>query len=123
MEAFPGPHIRGRGRGFVPPDSRRGHSHNRQWVANGSERSPPVPGSEPERRERGGHRGGRGGRGAVIRGHRQFPNQSLRITNGLSANAVTLQTKPEDETLPLIVEPELETQEERDKLYREVSGI
>lgn len=113
---------------------RRAHSRNKQWVApeNGlrSNLNNTASHSDGERRERGGHRGGRGARGAS-RAVRRFPNVSLHVnrnpamlaeeggaSDAESAGPAVGDSDMEDATGP--EEPELESQEEREKFYQEV---
>lgn len=113
---------------------RRSHSRNKQWVApeNGprSNVNNTSNNSDGERRERGAHRGGRGARGAS-RGIRRFPNVSLHVkrspamlgdeigaSDSETAGPAVGDSDMEDATGP--EEPELESQEEREKFYQEV---
>lgn len=113
---------------------RRSHSRNKQWVAaeNGLRSNPnnTTNHSDGERRERGGHRGGRAARGGS-RGMRRFPNVSLHVNRSPamladeagasdteSAGPAVDDSDMEDGTGP--EEPELESQEEREKFYQEV---
>ena len=85
-------------------------SRNRQWIANGESTG-----------------GGRGGRG-VGRG-RKYPNATLRNDHhrqGSKPVAVQQQTAAAKESEVLfeeVDEPELETQEEREKFYQEVCFV
>lgn len=139
-----GPRIRGAALN-VPTGSRRSHSRNRQWTApDASSRSGQSTTShaDGERWERGGGRGGPRGRGRG-RGGRKFPNQTLR-NNVVPQPKEVVPTQEhdahtdveeemedvQDDTnddfyatdfeFPEIDEPELETQEERERFYQEV---
>lgn len=140
-----GPRIRGAALN-VPTGSRRPHSRNRQWTApDASSRSATsTPGHvDGERWERGGGRGGPRGRGRG-RGGRKFPNQTLRNPVITKPKEVAPTQEPDTHTdveeemedvqgdasedlyatdfeFPDINEPELETQEERERFYQEVS--
>jgi len=141
------PFLRGsRGRGGLGHDGRgRPLSRNKHWSAtDGSRSQTHTPNNgDNERWERGGHRGGVRGRG-YSRGAPRFNNVSLRLDNsqqqlmpqevaetiyvdldeGLEAmgdeHTVNGDHSMEHEEEDLIQEPELETQEERDKFYLEV---
>ncbi|KAM6499495.1 SAC3 domain containing protein [Amanita muscaria] len=134
METVQNPRtFRGRGvahEGIV--GNRRPHSRNKQWVApeNGSRN--PTNHVDSELRERGGHRNGagRGSRG-TSRGIRRFPNVSLHVKhsphmsntdNGASdtENLDTLVSDSDMEDADGPEEPELESQEEREKFYQEL---
>jgi hypothetical protein len=103
-------------RGSGPHDgARRPISRNKQWVAgdNNRSRSSTPHHGEDGRWERGGHRGGRGGRGRGSGHTSPRKGSPFSSTNGHSG--IT-----EDIALPT-EEPYLETQEEREKFYQEVS--
>jgi len=139
----------GRGRGGLGHDGRgRPLSRNKHWSAtDGSRSQTHTPNNgDNERWERGGHRGGVRGRGHSRGITPRFNNVSLRLDNTqqqLTPQEVEETTnvdpyegleavKDEDEDVvngdhnmeleegDLIQEPELETQEERDKFYQEV---
>lgn len=136
-----------RGAAFNAPNgSRRPQSRNRQWnAADASSKSDgPTTNNHPEgeRWERGGGRGGQRARGRG-RGGRKFPNQTLRNT-ATSTPKDLIPTKEYDAAadveeemdfvqgdsnedlyatdfeFPEIEEPDLETQEERERFYQEV---
>lgn len=124
--------------------SGRTHSRNRKWTANSGSKSTGHS-ADVERWERGGglgRGGGRarsgGGRGAgrgsgLERGGRKFPNQTLWNHHHANSKRVVQQEQEgareadmldgtqEDANFwfPEIDEPELETQEEREKFYHE----
>ena len=137
MEPFTHPRGRGRG-GFDPSGRGRSLSRNKQWVAGESNTNHPRQGgaTDGERWERGGARGGRGrGRGAPRGGPtRTFPNATLRnpppiqLTPVAAPPAITMAAAADgeednDDPLPVINEPVLETQEEREKMYQEVPAV
>ncbi|KAF8623868.1 hypothetical protein AX17_007270 [Amanita inopinata Kibby_2008] len=108
---------------------RKPHSRNKQWVASENGLNSASSHVDGERWERGGHRGGRGTRGAG-RGLRRFPNVTLHVkrnphlsgdvgaSDSESAGPVMGESDMED--VNDIEEPELETQEEREKFYQEL---
>ena len=136
----------GRGRGGIGHDGRgRPFSRNKHWSAtDGSRSQSHTPNtSDSERWERGGHRGGGRGRGYSRGITPKFNSVTLRLDNtrqqqegaettsqveGLEAargdGALNgdhdMGHEEEDGFGHLIQEPELETQEERDKFYQEV---
>ncbi|KIL58844.1 hypothetical protein M378DRAFT_188122 [Amanita muscaria Koide BX008] len=113
--------------------NRRPHSRNKQWVApeNGSRNS--TNHVDSELRERGGHRNGagRGSRG-TSRGIRRFPNVSLHVKHSPHMSNTDNGTSDTENLDTLLVsdsdmegadgpeEPELESQEEREKFYQEL---
>lgn len=139
----------GRGRGGIVHDGIGGrgrpHSRNKHWSSqDGGSRSHTPNNVDNERWERGGHRGGGRGRGHSRGAAPKFHNVSLRLNNTrhhVPAPEVPsrLEQPQEDgddgDTLAdidqdmdseddgsghLIQEPELDSQEERDKFYQEV---
>lgn len=114
---------------------RRPHSRHRQWLA--PENGPrgnlnnTTNHGEGERGGRGGYRGGRGARG-TSRGMRRFPNVSLHVKPNPAMPADDAGASDNETSFPIVgdsdmeditgpEEPELESQEEREKFYQEVS--
>ncbi|KAF6752642.1 nuclear pore-associated protein [Ephemerocybe angulata] len=136
--SFSHPRGIGRGRGGYSGDSGgRGRplSRNKQWVAGEGSRpqAPPVAHTEGERWERGGLRGRGRGRGLSRGGApvRKFPNATLRVShsNPAVAEVPTAPVAPQvgidddddnDEPLPEIHEPVLETPEERNAFWQKL---
>lgn len=130
------PPIRGRGRGIIVGDPGRGgrpHSRNKHWTPGENARSNTPTHSDGERWERGGHRGGgRGSRGSGRGVPRKFPNVSLRVNQGSTKGKERATNESEAEVIDVeaehhveeatneIDEPELETQEERERFYQEL---
>ena len=139
----------GRGRGGIVHDSTGGRgrplSRNKHWSAlDGGSRSHTPNIVDNERWERGGHRGGGRGRGQPRGAAPKFHNVSLRLNNtrnhvpapevlsrpeqpqededdgGTLANTDQDMDFEDDGSGHLIQEPELDSQEERDKFYQEV---
>lgn len=119
----------------ISASGRPSYSRNNHWVAGDSGQRTtsvnPSYHSDGERWERGGHRGGRGVRGTSRGGSRggrgRFSNVSLRVNGASRQGSATPDNHQENamesnESLeaPEPEEPELETQEERDKFYQEV---
>ena len=131
------PPIRGRGRGIVVGDPGRGrpHSRNKHWTPGENARSNTPTHSDGERWERGGHRGGgRGSRGGGRGVPRKFPNVSLRVNQGSTKGKERATNESEaevdveaehhvEEAMNEIDEPELETQEERERFYQDVGVV
>lgn len=136
----------GYGRGGIGHDSRgRRHLRNKHWSA-GDSRSYTPNNAGGERWERGGHRGGGRGRGYFRGSVPTFQNVSLHLNRQHTQNATEsgaqledvhgneneykndivdedydMDSEDGDGSGYLIEEPELETQEDRDKFFQEVS--
>jgi hypothetical protein len=122
----------GRGSGSREVNGRGRHTKNKTWVAGGSRSGTSTPNhSDSDRWERGGHRGGRGrGTGQP----RIFPNASLvvphppsyedPVSGGEEQDGEEFieedADNQEDELIEEVEEPELDTQEAREKFYQEV---
>jgi nuclear mRNA export protein SAC3 len=127
VSSSPGPgghRIRGRGGASGAPT--RGVSKNKHWTAEGSRSSPGPSGTDAPRWERGGHRGGRGSRGTYRGMSKRFNGTNIIPTASTTSNGTAESPDMDEDANEEYVQPEepvLDSQEEREKFYKEVRWL